>query len=72
MKFIAVAVAAGLLVSGCATKKSLSREVGTVNEKVENLSGEVEKTQERVRTATPLRVVRTSRRRNRAGPAGGS
>ena len=36
--------------SGCATKKYVSHEVGEVNQKVENLSGEVEKTQERVKT----------------------
>ena len=35
--------------SGCATKKYVSHEVGEVNQKVENLSGEVEKTQERVK-----------------------
>jgi outer membrane protein OmpA-like peptidoglycan-associated protein len=40
-----VAVAA----SGCATKKYVSREVGEVNQKVDTLSGEVEKTQERVK-----------------------
>ncbi len=51
MRLIAVIVGAGLAVTGCATKKHVSREVGTVNEKVENLSGEVEKTQQRVRTA---------------------
>jgi peptidoglycan-associated lipoprotein len=51
MRLIAVVVGAGLAVTGCATKKHVSREVGTVNEKVENLSGEMEKTQQRVRTA---------------------
>jgi outer membrane protein OmpA-like peptidoglycan-associated protein len=35
---------------GCATKKYVSREVGEVNQKVENLSGEMERTQERVKT----------------------
>jgi outer membrane protein OmpA-like peptidoglycan-associated protein len=40
---------AGVAVSGCATKKFVSTEVGEVNQKVEALSGEVEKTQERVR-----------------------
>jgi outer membrane protein OmpA-like peptidoglycan-associated protein len=39
---------AGLLASGCATKKYVGREVGEVNEKVDALSAEVEKTQERV------------------------
>lgn len=38
---------AGVAVSGCATKKYVSREVGEVNQKVETLSTEVEKTQER-------------------------
>ena len=44
-----VAGVAGLAVSGCATKKYVGTEVGEVNQKVETLSGEVEKTQERVR-----------------------
>ena len=35
--------------SGCATKKYVSHEVGEVNQKVDNLSGEVEKTQQRVK-----------------------
>jgi peptidoglycan-associated lipoprotein len=39
----------GVAASGCATKKFVSREVGEVNQKVEALSTEVEKTQERVR-----------------------
>jgi outer membrane protein OmpA-like peptidoglycan-associated protein len=43
--FLAVAVAA----SGCATKKYVGTEVGVVNQKVDALSGEVEKTQERVK-----------------------
>jgi outer membrane protein OmpA-like peptidoglycan-associated protein len=34
---------------GCATKKYVGREVGEINTKVDNLSGEVEKTQERVK-----------------------
>jgi outer membrane protein OmpA-like peptidoglycan-associated protein len=33
---------------GCATKKYVSSEVGGVNQKVDNLSGEVERTQERI------------------------
>lgn len=41
--------AAGLAVSGCATKKYVAREVGAVNTKVEALNTEMEKTQERVR-----------------------
>jgi outer membrane protein OmpA-like peptidoglycan-associated protein len=44
-----VAGMAGVAVSGCATKKYVGSEVGEVNQKVETLSGEVEKTQERVR-----------------------
>jgi len=35
--------------SGCATHKYVEREVGEVNQKVDNLAGEVEKTQERVK-----------------------
>jgi peptidoglycan-associated lipoprotein len=34
--------------SGCATKKYVSREVGEVNQKADNLSSEMEKTQQRV------------------------
>ena len=41
-------LAAAVLVSGCATKKYVGREVGEVNQKVDTLSAEVEKTQERV------------------------
>jgi outer membrane protein OmpA-like peptidoglycan-associated protein len=49
MRSIVIPVlAAGLVVSGCATKKYVGREVGEINQKVDNLSGEVEKTQERV------------------------
>ena len=36
-------------VSGCATKKYVGREVGEVNQKVDTLTTEVEKTQERVK-----------------------
>jgi peptidoglycan-associated lipoprotein len=35
--------------SGCATKKYVQKGVGDVNTKVDNLSGEVEKTQQRVK-----------------------
>ena len=65
MRVIAVVLAAGLAVTGCATKKALNREVGSVNEKVENLSGEVEKTQERVRTAEG-RIVEVDSKAGRA------
>ena len=44
-----VMAGAALAVSGCATKKYVGTEVGEVNQKVETLSGEVERTQERVR-----------------------
>ena len=40
---------AAFAVSGCATKKYVGREVGEVNQKVDTLSTEVEKTQERVK-----------------------
>ena len=42
-------LAVGVAVSGCATKKYVSREVGEVNTKVDNLATEVEKTQERTK-----------------------
>jgi outer membrane protein OmpA-like peptidoglycan-associated protein len=44
---VAVVAAAG---TGCATKKYVGTEVGQVNQKVDALSGEVEKTQERVKS----------------------
>jgi outer membrane protein OmpA-like peptidoglycan-associated protein len=47
--FILPVVVASVAVSGCATKKYVSKEVGEVNQKVDNLSTEVEKTQERVK-----------------------
>ena len=40
---------AAVMVSGCATKKYVGREVGEVNQKVDTLTTEVEKTQERVK-----------------------
>jgi outer membrane protein OmpA-like peptidoglycan-associated protein len=40
---------AAVAVSGCATKKYVGREVGEVNQKVDTLTTEVEKTQERVK-----------------------
>ena len=45
LPMVIVAVAA----SGCATKKYVAREVGEVNTKVETLTTEVEKTQERTK-----------------------
>ena len=51
-------VAASVAASGCATKKYVSKEVGEVNQKVDNLSGQVEQTQERVkRTETRIDEV---------------
>lgn len=44
LSLVAVAVA----VSGCATKKYVSKEVGAVNQKVDTLSESVEKNQERI------------------------
>jgi outer membrane protein OmpA-like peptidoglycan-associated protein len=49
MRTIVLTLVAGLAVSGCATKKYVSREVGEVNTKVDTLATEVEKTQERVK-----------------------
>ena len=40
---------AAIAVGGCATKKYVSREVGGVAEKVDNVSAQVEQTQERVK-----------------------
>jgi len=40
---------ATVALSGCATKKYVGREVGEINQKVDTLSGEMEKTQERVK-----------------------
>src|SRR5206468_5191185 len=42
-------LAVGVAVSGCATKKYVSREVGEVNQKVDTLATEVERTQERTK-----------------------
>ena len=42
-------IIAAFALSGCATKKYVGREVGEVNQKVDTLTTEVEKTQERVR-----------------------
>lgn len=42
-------VLSSVAVSGCASKKYVSREVGEVNAKVDTLTAEVEKTQERTR-----------------------
>jgi outer membrane protein OmpA-like peptidoglycan-associated protein len=42
-------LAAGVALAGCAKKSYVNREVGEVNQKVDAVSAEVEKTQERVR-----------------------
>ena len=42
-------VVASVALGGCATKKYVSKEVGEVNQKVDNLSTQVEQTQERVK-----------------------
>jgi len=49
VRLIAPLIVACLIGTGCATKKFVQREVGAVNTKVENLSTELEQTQERVR-----------------------
>jgi len=47
--FILPILVVGVAVSGCATKKYVGKEVGEVNKKVDNVSAELEKTQERVK-----------------------
>ena len=42
-------LAAGVALAGCAKKSYVQREVGEINQKVDAVSAEVEKTQERVR-----------------------
>ena len=46
--FILAIVVAGVAASGCATKKYVGKEVGEVNKKVDAVSADLEKTQERV------------------------
>jgi outer membrane protein OmpA-like peptidoglycan-associated protein len=49
---VAVAIATlGMGATGCATKKYVNKSVGDVNDKVTTLSQDLEKTQERTRTA---------------------
>ena len=50
---------ASVALSGCATKKYVSREVGEVNQKVDSLSTQVEQTQERVKR-TEVRIDEVS------------
>jgi peptidoglycan-associated lipoprotein len=52
---LVAASVASLALSGCATKKYVGREVGEINQKVDTLSGEMEKTQERVQR-TEVRI----------------
>jgi len=47
--FILPLLVSSVALSGCATKKFVTREVGEVNTKVDSLSTEVEKTQERTK-----------------------
>lgn len=49
MRRVVLTLVAALAVSGCATKKYVTREVGEVDQKVDTLTTEVEKTQERVK-----------------------
>ena len=49
MRQVVIAVVAATVLTGCATKKYVGREVGEVNQKVDTLTAEVEQTQERVR-----------------------
>ena len=53
-------IIAAFALSGCATKKYVGREVGEVNQKVDTLTTEVEKTQERV-TRNETRIDDVSR-----------
>jgi len=46
---LVAASVASLALTGCATKKYVGREGGEINQKVDALSGEMEKTQERVK-----------------------
>ena len=46
--WVAVSIV-GLMLTGCASKNYVGQEVGEINDKVDDLSGEVERTQERVR-----------------------
>ena len=55
MRLIAPLAALALSLSGCATKKYVGREVGEINQKGDNLAGEREKTQERVKR-TEVRI----------------
>jgi len=48
MRTLALGAVVALGASGCATKKYVQREVGEVNQKADNLSSEMEKTQQRV------------------------
>ena len=45
---VVITLTAVLVASGCSTKRYVSKEVGAVNQKVENLSESVERNQERI------------------------
>lgn len=67
-RIIATVVAAGLVLAGCATKKHVSRQVGTVNERVEGLAGELERTEQRVQNAeTRIDAVNVKAQQAQAG-----
>jgi peptidoglycan-associated lipoprotein len=57
--FILAVVVAGIAATGCATKKYVGKEVGEVNKKVDTVSADLEKTQERVRK-TEVRIDEVS------------
>jgi peptidoglycan-associated lipoprotein len=48
VRTLALGAVVALGATGCATKKYVNREVGEVNQKADNLSSEMEKTQQRV------------------------
>ena len=59
-RFALLALAAAVVLPGCATKKFVNRQVGEVNTKVEGLSGELEQTQQRVaKNETRIEEVNT-------------
>ena len=55
MRKVVLSLVVALTVSGCATKKYVTRELGEVDQKVDTLTTEVEKTQERVKR-TEVRI----------------
>lgn len=61
MKPLAILPIAVILTAGCASKRYVTREVGEVNQKVETLSADVERTQERTR-GNEVRIEEVDRR----------